>query len=184
MDSTTPVIQQTIQQTWQTCMTTYYPQYLHSFISRSHFDLENFVKGVWIRMERQLFASISWWRHQMTTFSALLAICAGNSPLNSPHNGQLCGALIIPLICGRINGWVNNREACDLRRHHAHYDVTVIKCYKCNYLPMQIDTLDMLPINSWWLSIIPKWNQCYTIAAIANPAAFTIDWFVMFFPWF
>ena len=24
--------------------------------------------------------SISWWRHQMETFSALLAICAGNSP--------------------------------------------------------------------------------------------------------
>ena len=24
-----------------------------------------------------------WWRHQMETFSALLAICAGNSPVNS-----------------------------------------------------------------------------------------------------
>ena len=24
---------------------------------------------------------ISWWRHQMETFSALLAICAGNSPV-------------------------------------------------------------------------------------------------------
>ena len=24
----------------------------------------------------------SWWRHQMETFSALLAICAGNSPVN------------------------------------------------------------------------------------------------------
>ena len=28
----------------------------------------------------------------------------------------------------RINGWVNNREAGDLRRHHAHYDVIVMKC--------------------------------------------------------
>ena len=29
-------------------------------------------------------------RHQMETFSALLAICAGNSPdpVNSPHKGQ------------------------------------------------------------------------------------------------
>ena len=29
----------------------------------------------------------TWWRHQMETFSALLAICAGNSPVpvNSPH---------------------------------------------------------------------------------------------------
>ena len=24
------------------------------------------------------------------------------------------------------NGWVNNREAGDLRRHHAHYDVIVM----------------------------------------------------------
>ena len=27
------------------------------------------------------FPEISWWRHQMETFSALLAICAGNSPV-------------------------------------------------------------------------------------------------------
>ena len=27
------------------------------------------------------FWSTSWWRHQMETFSALLAICAGNSPV-------------------------------------------------------------------------------------------------------
>ena len=25
--------------------------------------------------------SISWWRHQMETFSALLALCVGNSPV-------------------------------------------------------------------------------------------------------
>ena len=29
---------------------------------------------------RQLGAWTSWWRHQMETFSALLAFCAGNSP--------------------------------------------------------------------------------------------------------
>ena len=27
------------------------------------------------------FMTISWWRHQMETFSALLVICAGNSPV-------------------------------------------------------------------------------------------------------
>ena len=31
------------------------------------------------------------------------------------------------LICARINGWVNNREAGDLRRHRAHYDVNVME---------------------------------------------------------
>ena len=46
--------------------------------------------------------------------------------VNSLHKGQWCGALIFPLICTRINGPVNNREAGDLRRHQAHYDVTVM----------------------------------------------------------
>ena len=29
--------------------------------------------------------------------------------------------------CTRINSYVNNREAGDLRRHRAHYDVTVME---------------------------------------------------------
>ena len=39
------------------------------------------------------------------------------SPVNSPHKGQWHGALMFSLICTRINGWVNNGEAGDLRRH-------------------------------------------------------------------
>ena len=66
-----------------------------------------------------------WWRHQMETFSALLAFCAGNS-VNSPHKGQWRGALMFSLICTRINDWVNNREAGYLRRHRGHYDVNVM----------------------------------------------------------
>ena len=66
----------------------------------------------------------SWWRHQMETFSALLALCAGNSrpPVNSPHKGQWRGVLVFSLICV----WINNREADDLKRHRGHYDVTVM----------------------------------------------------------
>ena len=30
------------------------------------------------------------------------------------------------LICVWINDWVNNREASDLRRYRAHYDVIVL----------------------------------------------------------
>ena len=48
------------------------------------------------------------------------------SPVNSPHKGQWRGALMFSLICVWINGWVNNSEAGDLRRYHAHYDVTVM----------------------------------------------------------
>ena len=48
------------------------------------------------------------------------------SPVNSPHKGQWREALIFSLICVWINGWVNNREAGDLRRYHTHYDITVM----------------------------------------------------------
>ena len=48
------------------------------------------------------------------------------SPVNSPHKGQWRGALMFTLICARINGWVNNREAGDLRRYRTHYDVIVM----------------------------------------------------------
>ena len=68
---------------------------------------------------RQRYVHIcAWWRHQMETFSVLLA--------NSPHKGQWHGALMFSLICAWTNGWVNNRDAGDLRRHCAHYDVTVM----------------------------------------------------------
>ena len=49
------------------------------------------------------------------------------SPVNSPHKGQWRGALVFSAICASINSWVSNREAGDLRRHRAHYDVTVMK---------------------------------------------------------
>ena len=47
-------------------------------------------------------------------------------PVNSPHKGQWRRALMFLLICVWINGWVNNREAGDLRRYLAHYDVSVM----------------------------------------------------------
>ena len=55
----------------------------------------------------------TWWRHQIETFSALLALCVGNhrSPVNSPHKGQWRGALMFSLTRAWMNGWVNNRKA-------------------------------------------------------------------------
>ena len=49
------------------------------------------------------------------------------SPVNSPHKGQWRGAFMLTLIWARINGWVNNCEASDLRRNLAYYDVIVMK---------------------------------------------------------
>ena len=59
--------------------------------------------------------------------------------VTGPLCGELTGPRRIPitkasdaelwcfsLICVWINGWVNNREAGDLRRYRAHYDVIVM----------------------------------------------------------
>ena len=43
-----------------------------------------------------------------------------------PHTKARRGALMLSLICARINDWVNNREAGDLRRSRGHYDVIVM----------------------------------------------------------
>ena len=57
------------------------------------------------------------------------------SPVSSPHKGQWRGALMFSLICVWINDWINNREAGDLRRYRAHYDVIVmLRCVSDGYL--------------------------------------------------
>ena len=63
----------------------------------------------------------------METFSALLATCAGNSPVTGefPTQRPVTWRLMF-FIRVWINGWVNNREAGNLRRYGAHYDVIVM----------------------------------------------------------
>ena len=92
----------------------------------------------------------TWWCHQMETFSALLAICAGNSPVpvNSPHKGQWRGALMFPLICARINDWVYNREAGDLRHHRGHYGISVMIGYRYHQKPKGLSCKIMIHFKS------------------------------------
>ena len=49
-----------------------------------------------------------------------------------PHKGQWRGDLMFTLICVWINYWAKNREAGDLRRHRAHYVVTVMSSSALN----------------------------------------------------
>ena len=41
-------------------------------------------------------------------------------PVNSSRKGQWRGALVFSLIHAWTNGWANNRDAGDLRRHRTH----------------------------------------------------------------
>ena len=76
----------------------------------------------------QPFKQPTQWRHQMETFPRYWPFVwvIHWSLVNSSHKGQWCGALMFSLICAWTNGQVNNRDAGDLRRHWAHYDVIVI----------------------------------------------------------
>ena len=60
------------------------------------------------------------------TISALLAICAGNSPVNGEFPAQKPVTLMFLWCALWINNWVNNREAGDLRHHRTHYYVIVM----------------------------------------------------------
>ena len=82
---------------------------------------------VFVRLQRWgvcVHDNVTKWKH----FSALLALCAGNSPVTGEFSSQrpVTRSFAAFFNCAWINGWVNNREAGDLRRNRAHYDVTVM----------------------------------------------------------
>ena len=108
--------------------------------SVNEFGVCNLHVPTWVSVHEKLgrmwnhFASMSvsiwrttWRHHQIQTFPRYWPFVRGihRSPVNSPHKGQWRGALMFSLIYVWINGWVNNRESCDLRRHRTYYDVTV-----------------------------------------------------------
>ena len=68
------------------------------------------------------------WKHFLRYWPYVRGI--NRATVSSPHKGQRRRALIFCLICAWINHWVNNREAGDLRRHRAQYDVIVMVCYR------------------------------------------------------
>ena len=98
-----------------------------SYITNAYFTFRH--RHPWIRNSNKmvLHVDVVNWKH----FPRYWPFVRGNSPFTGefPRKGQWRGAWMISLICTRINGWVNNREAGDLRRHHAQYDVTVMRCY-------------------------------------------------------
>ena len=64
----------------------------------------------------------------METFSAFLAICAGNSPVPGefPAQRPVTRSFDFFFISVWINSWVNDRKVGDLRCYRAHYDVIVM----------------------------------------------------------
>ena len=68
----------------------------------------------------------TWWRHQMKTFSALLALCAGNSPVPGEFPSQRpvtrsFGVFFDLRLDKRLS-----KQSWGFRRYRAHYDVTIM----------------------------------------------------------
>ena len=57
------------------------------------------------------------------------------SPVDSPHKTRRRGALILSLTTAWTNGWANNRDAGDLIRHRAYYNVIVPLSLSHRYAP-------------------------------------------------
>ena len=80
----------------------------------------------WHLEENQAY--ISWWRHQMETFSVFLAFCARNSPVTGEFPPQRPVTWSFDIFFDlrlKTNGWANNGDAGDLRGHRVHHDVIV-----------------------------------------------------------
>ena len=70
----------------------------------------------------------TWWRHQMETFSALLAICAGNSPVPSDLSAQRPATRRFDVFLSSASELTFEKTIARLvRRYRAHYDVIVMK---------------------------------------------------------
>ena len=99
----------------------YIPQNIHFGVFSCYFvPLPASVKAALLHLHGDVIK----WKHFPCYWPFVRGI--HRSPVNSPQKGQWCGALMFSLICAWINGWVNNGEAGDLRRHRAHNDVIVM----------------------------------------------------------
>ena len=118
----------------------------------------------------------TWWRYQIWKhFLGYWPFVRGThrSPMDSPHKGQWRRALMCSLICAWTNAWTNNWDAGDLRRHRAHYVVTVMFPAK---LPSNTCIVtSMMGLQHWqWPRAVNILMNCTCICA----HALLIPWIV------
>ena len=89
----------------------------------------------------------TWSRHQIETFPPYCPIVRGNPPVTGgfpsqrpitggfPSQRPVTRSLRFSLICAWTNGWVDTRDAGDLRRHRTYYDVIVMLCLNQGIYP-------------------------------------------------
>ena len=126
------------------------------------------------------------WRHQMETFSALLAICAGNSPVTGEFPAQRTVTRSFGVFFDlRLNKWLSKQSwgCTDLRRYHAHYDVTVMQLSDMRVNDSVLNTVGF--VISVVLTNVLFWNIYLFIILYAwNTYAFYCFFCTSKFTWF
>ena len=76
--------------------------------------------------------NLTWWCQQMKTFSALLVLSAGNSPVTAkfPHKGQWREALMLSLVCT----WIKKYVLIPLHGNHNEINVFQGPLTRCENL--------------------------------------------------
>ena len=93
--------------------------------------------------------SNTWWRNRMETFSALVALCAGNSP-----------------VCAWINGSVNNGwwiEAPSRPLLHHYNDIWVSRQTSAGTVMMTFGLAYLQGCAIWKSYLWMKWFQAHTL---------------------
>ena len=118
---------------------------------------------------------LPWWHHQMETFSALLALCAGNSPVTGEFPSQRPVTRSFDVLFDlRLNKCLNKQSRClwfetpsrSLWRHCNTFDVIVCKANRMVAL-VRFESVGI------WLMIWCFYNPCTSGTATKWPIFFT-----------
>ena len=111
----------------------WYGQYQYAFSCRLHLHCPTIKKVMLLLLLPLLLIQLNhvstWWRHQVKTFSALLVICAGNSPATDEFPAQNPVTRSFDVFFDlRLNIRLSKQSWCWwFETPSAHYDVIVIK---------------------------------------------------------
>ena len=128
------------------------------------------------------YAGITMWNDDVIKwnyFSALLALCAGNSSVTGefPTERPVMRNFDVSFDLW-MKGWASNREPGDLRRHRAHYDVSVLSCTQLtkrqdvlppNFVRTRIQVKivwSLCNLTGVSVTVFPSWNIDYNLIVI------------------
>ena len=120
----------------------------HSFLFRKSLGAEQAISKYWTNEDQHFQRSslmkhddVIKWIHFLRYWTFVRGIL--RSPVDSPHKSQWRGAYMLYSIDALTKSWVNNPDAGVLRRHSAHYDVTVMRLVWSQLSCAQAETIQL-----------------------------------------